>query len=275
MAKKKRTQENNKGSGGAAWIFIILAYFIGRGYIDPSTSTPIQSQASVAVASPKSTRTPIPTVALKFTSVSASTKTVARDNVKNVIAVVATSTKTPSPTKTPTATSTRKPTNTLVATLEYGAKPIEPKVYYALGNSNARACPQTSCAVVDVLYRGAEVEVDAFAEGTAVSGSKQWYRGLYNGELVFVHSSLLSTSKPSAIVVAPATGGNTTNNSSTSNLPENTSVPPTETVGSGCPGFSYTCSQLTCAQAYACLAAGNKQLDRDGDGKPCETQCGG
>lgn len=43
--------------------------------------------------------------------------------------------------------------------------------------------------------------------------------------------------------------------------------------GASCPGSGYTCSQLTCAQAYACLAAGNTSLDRDGDGIPCESQC--
>lgn len=50
--------------------------------------------------------------------------------------------------------------------------------------------------------------------------------------------------------------------------------PPLVPAGGGaCPGMSYTCSQLTCQQAYACLAAGNTSLDRDRDGVPCETQC--
>jgi hypothetical protein len=42
-----------------------------------------------------------------------------------------------------------------------------------------------------------------------------------------------------------------------------------------CPSSGITCSQLTCAQAYACLAAGYTKLDADHDGKPCESQCGG
>jgi len=42
-----------------------------------------------------------------------------------------------------------------------------------------------------------------------------------------------------------------------------------------CPGFQYTCSQLTCDQAYACLNAGANDLDRDNDGVPCEAVCGG
>ena len=44
--------------------------------------------------------------------------------------------------------------------------------------------------------------------------------------------------------------------------------------GAVCPNAAYTCSQLTCAQAYACLAAGDSRIDGDHDGKPCEAQCG-
>ena len=52
--------------------------------------------------------------------------------------------------------------------------------------------------------------------------------------------------------------------------------PPAPTKAqAACPSTSYNCSQLICAQAYACLAAGARHLDRDGDGKPCEAQCGG
>jgi hypothetical protein len=40
-----------------------------------------------------------------------------------------------------------------------------------------------------------------------------------------------------------------------------------------CPGFNYTCNQLTCAQAYACLRDGNRQLDANHDGIPCNKQC--
>lgn len=52
--------------------------------------------------------------------------------------------------------------------------------------------------------------------------------------------------------------------------PGPTSAPP---AGVTCPGFQYTCDQLTCAQAYACLKAGNQQLDRNKDGIPCNSKC--
>jgi hypothetical protein len=42
---------------------------------------------------------------------------------------------------------------------------------------------------------------------------------------------------------------------------------------SGCPNLNYSCSQLTCSQARACLRAGNTSLDSDRDGIPCESKC--
>ncbi|GAB4511889.1 MAG: hypothetical protein OHK0046_10590 [Anaerolineae bacterium] len=54
------------------------------------------------------------------------------------------------------------------------------------------------------------------------------------------------------------------------------STPPFNTSGTGqlsavCPNTTYTCEQLnSCEQAYACLGAGNFNLDPDGDGVPCE-----
>jgi hypothetical protein len=60
--------------------------------------------------------------------------------------------------------------------------------------------------------------------------------------------------------------------------PTNTSppptAPPTSADVSGCPSLDANCSELTCSQAYACLAAGNRDLDRDRDGIPCESVCG-
>ncbi|MCB9451215.1 MAG: SH3 domain-containing protein [Anaerolineaceae bacterium] len=50
-------------------------------------------------------------------------------------------------------------------------------------------------------------------------------------------------------------------------------APPIATPGSGvaCPSTAFTCQQLfSCAEAQACLAAGNFSLDPDADGIPCE-----
>lgn len=48
---------------------------------------------------------------------------------------------------------------------------------------------------------------------------------------------------------------------------------PRPTTAVTCPSLQATCSQLTCEQAYACLAAGNTRLDGDGDGIPCASVC--
>ena len=44
--------------------------------------------------------------------------------------------------------------------------------------------------------------------------------------------------------------------------------------GSECKGLPRTCGQMTnCEQAKLALRCGNKKLDRDKDGVPCETIC--
>ena len=70
---------------------------------------------------------------------------------------------------------------------------------------------------------------------------------------------------------ATRAAGGSSREQPTANVP---TVQPPESMGD-CPGFNYTCPRLTCAQAYACLKAGNDKLDRDRDGIPCEEQCGG
>ncbi len=44
-------------------------------------------------------------------------------------------------------------------------------------------------------------------------------------------------------------------------------------VAGSCPGLNYRCAQLTCEQAYACMAAGNQNLDGNHDGIPCNSKC--
>jgi len=63
-------------------------------------------------------------------------------------------------------------------------------------------------------------------------------------------------------IVAPTSSGGVIIATSAPNAPQ-------------CPGFQFTCSQLTCEQAYACMNAGAGDLDRDKDGIPCEAVCGG
>ncbi|MBA3874768.1 MAG: hypothetical protein H0X30_37035, partial [Anaerolineae bacterium] len=53
--------------------------------------------------------------------------------------------------------------------------------------------------------------------------------------------------------------------------PVNTvATPVTNTTAVVCPSLAFTCTQLTCSQAAACLAAGNFALDPNGNGTACD-----
>ncbi len=56
-------------------------------------------------------------------------------------------------------------------------------------------------------------------------------------------------------------------------IPEQPTPAPATQPAALCPSLNATCSEMTCQQAYACLAAGNTRLDRDGNGVPCESIC--
>jgi hypothetical protein len=57
-------------------------------------------------------------------------------------------------------------------------------------------------------------------------------------------------------------------------LPRSPTANPAEVMVQ-CPSLTATCPELlTCAQAQACLAAGNRDLDANGDGVACDDRCG-
>ncbi|MBE0689705.1 MAG: excalibur calcium-binding domain-containing protein [Anaerolineae bacterium] len=136
-------------------------------------------------------------------------------------------------------------------------------LYYVTTEARARRCPDTSCDIVGSFRAGARIRVDGIAIGGRVSGSANWYRTQWTtGDVVYVHISLVSVSAPpptTAPIQAFSSGGQ----------------PSQPNQSSTCPSLDYTCPQLTCAQAYACLLAGNRGLDRDHDGVPCESVCPG
>jgi hypothetical protein len=57
---------------------------------------------------------------------------------------------------------------------------------------NARTCPRLDCAIATTIASGTEVQMLNTTHGSTVAGSDIWYRVEYNGEAVFVHSSLLT-----------------------------------------------------------------------------------
>jgi hypothetical protein len=111
--------------------------------------------------------------------------------------------------------------------------------------ANARACPRTSCRVMVSLPRGTEIVVIGTATGTRTAGSRVWLHFEHEGEDAYVHSTLAEPSEPA---------------------PESAAL---------CPSPEARCTEMTCEEAYACLADGMARLDRDGDSVPCEDICRG
>ena len=135
---------------------------------------------------------------------------------------------------------------------------------------NLRAGPGTSYRRVGVLPEGARLEV--------VGQSGDWYVIDFNGREAFVASWFTYDSPP----VQPAAEQPLEPNQGT--LPQQAAPvrePPVSQPNQSIePRFSCgarkTCPQLSCDEAYFQLNnCGNKRLDNDGDGVPCESVCPG
>lgn len=161
----------------------------------------------------------------------------------------------------------------------------DPGTYVVSVNSaKVRADSNTSSAQLALVRRNSLVPVAGGLEGARVSGSTLWCAVTMVGDQVgYIHSSLLSIPSGEAPAAAPIPVVSSAPATSSTNVTSNPTSSPVTTVIStpvappqvSCPSLSYTCSQLTCSQAYACLNAGNGRLDRDNDGIPCEAVCGG
>jgi hypothetical protein len=72
------------------------------------------------------------------------------------------------------------------------------QTYYVLLNANLRPCPYVTndCAVTESLSKGTSVTVTGEVEGDNFRGSTLWYSIERNGQTAFVHSALVSTTRP-------------------------------------------------------------------------------
>lgn len=235
------------------------------------TSRPLTSATATFTAPPTNTLEPSRTVVLLTTDTLIARLTAAAAPLVATPTDTATAANTLTPTETPRPTDTSVPTSTLRPTNTPRPAPTRTPsltTYYINAQfANVRVCPRADCALVTQFFYGDAIEVIGTVQGQNTQGSADWREVLYNGQLVYVHSSLTSLTRPAPVPVQP------TQPPVQQGQPTQPPAPPPS--GASCPGFGYTCSQLTCEQAYACLAAGNGKLDRDNDGKPCETQCGG
>lgn len=74
-------------------------------------------------------------------------------------------------------------------------------------------------------------------------------------------------------IAAPSLAKSRTANNGTRVIKQSTSTPQGSLKCGSVP--RYCKEMVSCAQAKAALKCGNRRLDRDGDGIPCENVCGG
>lgn len=142
--------------------------------------------------------------------------------------------------------------------------------YYVTGTSrvNARATASTSATIILRLSPGSTVTVVGETTGDTVRGSNIWYQVLVNDQTAFVHSSLLTTTVPSA---------RGSNSAVATSIPALNPPLPAPAVSNFTCSCSRTCTQMSsCEEAYYQLnTCGCARRDTDHDGVPCENICTG
>lgn len=70
---------------------------------------------------------------------------------------------------------------------------FEPSTFTIRNFANVRQCPQTTdvCPLVATLTGGLLIELNGFVSGQSIDDNPVWYRGIYNNQEVYVHSSLV------------------------------------------------------------------------------------
>lgn len=137
--------------------------------------------------------------------------------------------------------------------------PLPSTTTYYIDNQSAfiRSCPDTSCDLVTSLYIGDAIEItDNNIQGENVLSGTRWMQGIINGNIVFVHSDLVSNRPPPPTVI-PNTVNTIPNLGSTGSSGSNTSRRPADCPDARAMGLS------------AVQAAQWDHLDRDNDGVAC------
>jgi len=188
-------------------------------------------------------------------------------------------------TSTPRGTNTRQPTQTqrpaLTPTPPASAVPTlsaQRTTMYITSTVNVRPCPRlnnTECAARTQLATGTEIEAVDRVTGDAHNNSTSWWRIVYNGEILYVHSDFVSANRPVVNSAPPAQ--NQQPSQPQQPVDNQSPAPSTQWSCSGniynCPDFEGRCSEL---YDYFNSCPGDPSgLDGDDDGVPCESQCGG
>jgi hypothetical protein len=138
-----------------------------------------------------------------------------------------------------------------------------PKSYYVRSIANGRSCPDTTCDKIGQFQVGETITVDGITTGGDFKGSNLWYRTTFNGQTVYVHTSL--------VVEAELVGNAQPTAAPLVSVPAQPYVNPLINVCNGKDDLN--CSDFASGGADAHLAAcGNDEdhLDRDGDKDACE-----
>lgn len=140
---------------------------------------------------------------------------------------------------------------------------VSTETWYVVSDSkvNVRTCGSTACEIVAELGTGTELRV--------VGTENEWHEIiLEGGQTAYIAAWLTSQiRRPDSQMTAVPT---------LRSRPSVRATPTAIPAGLLCPSMNYSCRQFaTCEQAYACLEAGNRDLDRDNDGVPCESLCPG
>jgi len=218
----------------------------------PQTATPVSMRTSASTATPRLTRT------IARTATPTRTQTIARTATPASMRTSA---------RTATSTLTQAVARTTTQTAMTAAVMVE-----ALVNVNVRSGPGTGYVKYGTLMRGERLPV------LGVEADAEWYAVSFDGKTGWITADrnltrLIPESAKLVTVPTPTSAVLRTTQRANVSVPQEPTSLPQESYGVECPGFSYTCKQLTCEQARACLAAGNNALDRDGDGIPCESKC--
>ena len=98
--------------------------------------------------------------------------------------------------------STAAPTNDTSARTRRSSPTPKPagegEVFYTKTRARVRTCANTDCRAVEALDVGAEIKARRIVSGENVNGSTRWIAFYRQGELRYVHGSLLSPSQPAA-----------------------------------------------------------------------------
>lgn len=144
--------------------------------------------------------------------------------------------------------------------------------YITAATANARNCAQTTCRVVTKFSKGTAIQVTGTTEGSRFQGSTTWLIVDYDGQTVYVHSKLASTTAPASATTGGSSSSSGTSSGTSSSSSSSAAVCSCSSNSLNCSNFS-THSQAQSCFNY-CVGQGRgdiHRLDADNDGVACES----